>query len=142
MLWVTALAGLARFTWRRAGNPLIAGLRLRTAFAGQKVMVVLLKSAPAPGRIFVSGVGKERSCANSRVELPSSVTPERQKTDCRVEAARGEVQKGVLPFCRVATSIAAIRRRTDGLRRLAERKGAKRKCDENESGPRTENGEK
>jgi hypothetical protein len=37
MLWVTALAGLARFTWRRAGKILIAWLRLRETFAGQKV---------------------------------------------------------------------------------------------------------
>jgi hypothetical protein len=40
MLWVTALAGLARFTWRRSGKILIAGSDCAQVFAGQRFSVV------------------------------------------------------------------------------------------------------
>jgi hypothetical protein len=53
-----------------------------------------------------------------------------------------EAQKGILSFCGVAPGITAIRRRTHRARILGQRKGAKRKCDEDESGSGTENREK
>ena len=44
-------------------------------------------------------------------------------------APRGEAPEGDVPFCRVASGIASVRWRTDGLRVLDERKADERKYD-------------
>jgi hypothetical protein len=67
---------------------------------------------------------------------------ERLKTKACVVDPAGQIKEGRTSLSGVVPSIAAIRRRTDRFRPLANRKGAKRKCNENESGSRTENAEK
>jgi hypothetical protein len=66
---------------------------------------------------------------HGRVEGPGGATFERRKTDRRIVCAGGETQKGVLPFCRVASGIASVWRRIYRLRVLDERKADKCECD-------------
>src|SRR2546429_388270 len=65
------------------------------------------------GRIIdTSGVQRQRINADGRVVSAAGVTFERRETNCRIVYAAGETQKGVLPFRRVASAIAAVRWRT------------------------------
>jgi hypothetical protein len=74
---------------------------------------VIQKSSSADSRIFGRGVGKKCPSANGCVEAAGGVAPEREVTNSRVKATGGEALKSLLPFSRVASGIAAIRRRSD-----------------------------
>ena len=67
----------------------------------------------ASGRILIAAVEHKGSSANTGIEAAGGIAPERQETDCRIISAGGETQKRGLPFCRVASGIAAIRRRNN-----------------------------
>ena len=84
-----------------------------------KPKVVLLKRANAPMAVL-------RASANSGIELAFGIITERKETNCRIVCARGDTEKGVLPFCRVASRVASVRRRTDRYYRRQKRKTAKR----------------
>jgi hypothetical protein len=64
----------------------------------------------------VCGVGKERTCAGRRVEVAGRKAQERIYANRIIVDACGEVPKGEVPFRRVASWIAAVRRRTERLR--------------------------
>ena len=76
---------------------------------------VAQKRTSASGSILICGVDKERSSAKTRAEISGGEGPERKETNRCVECAGGPAQESVLPFCGVASGIAAIRRRHDGL---------------------------
>src|SRR4029077_11065013 len=99
---VVAAAGIANESKRPCGRILRAGS-------------VTEKRACPHGGILVCGVDKERPSANGVVEAGSSVAPKRKETDCRIVSPGGETKKSALPFCRIATRIASIGRRTDRL---------------------------
>ena len=75
---------------------------------------------------------KECPSAGSRVETADGVAPERQETNRRIETARAEIQKGVLPLCRVAAGIASVRRRDNRLRFWRKRKAGNHKSNRSE----------
>ena len=50
--------------------------------------------------------------------------------NCRIEPTGGETKKSVLPFCRVAPRIAAVRRRDNRLRSWQKPEAEERECDE------------
>jgi hypothetical protein len=77
-------------------------------------------------RILVTSVKKERPGPNSGVEVAGSVASQRQKTNCRVVRAAGETEKGALSFRRIASWIAAVRRRADRPSCRAKREEANR----------------
>ena len=64
----------------------------------------------------MSGVGKERSSAETGVELAFCVAPEREETYRRIETAGRKTEQRGLPFGRVASRIAAVRRWDNSLR--------------------------
>ena len=64
----------------------------------------------------MSGVGKERSSAETSVELAFCVAPERVKTYRRIETAGRKTEECGLSFGRVATRIAPVRRWDNSLR--------------------------
>jgi hypothetical protein len=84
------------------------------------------KRPGASGRVLIlgiigaSGIGTENSSAKRGIEAADGVTPERKVTNGGIVTANGETQKCVLPFCRVASGIASIRRRTNCLRSVRE----------------------
>ena len=63
----------------------------------------------------MSGVGKERSSAETSVELAFCVAPERVKTYRRIEVAGRKTEECGLSFGRVATRIAPVRRWDNSL---------------------------
>ncbi len=72
---------------------------------------VAQKRRRAGRRIFVCGVGEERSGPGCRVELAFCVASEGQNNPTAVLNPAGrETQKGGLPLCRVASRVASIRR--------------------------------
>src|SRR5437773_2510699 len=71
------------------------------------------KRCRAGGCIVACSVEIKRSSANSSIEIAGGVGKERKVTNRDIVAASGGASKCVLPFCRVAPRIAAIRRRTD-----------------------------
>jgi hypothetical protein len=66
---------------------------------------------------LISPVEKERTSADSRVELPLGVASKRKKAKGGIVGAGGKVQKRALPFRRVAAGVASIRWRDNCLRR-------------------------
>ena len=79
------------------------------------------------------GVVFERILTNGRVSDARGVEKERSITDGGVVAAAktviGEAEKGVLPFCGVASGITSIGRWNNRLRVLDERKADESNCD-------------
>jgi hypothetical protein len=59
-------------------------------------------------RTLVADVEKKRSRTHSGVVAPVSVAPERKPAYCSVPHAGGEVEKSVLPLCRVEPGVAAV----------------------------------
>src|SRR6266480_6906249 len=49
----------------------------------------------------------------------------RQETNCRVERASGQAKQGVVPFCRIAATVAAVGRRDNCSCNWAKRRAAK-----------------
>ena len=80
-------------------------------------------------RTLVSDVEKEGSRAHSGVVAPVSVAPERKPAYCCVPHAGGEVEQGVLSFCRVKPGIAAVWRWDNRSHRRCKNKADKHKDD-------------
>jgi hypothetical protein len=107
----------------------VAKKRKRSVGGAAETGGVAIKRVGAGSCIFACDIGKECSSADGCVKPAYCVALERKQTNRRIVCAAGETQKGVLPFCRVASGIASVRWRTDGLRVLGERKADERKCD-------------
>src|SRR5437764_9194105 len=88
------------------------------------------KRPRASGCVFISSVGKERPSANRCVKARGAVAAKRKKTNSCIVTTTGQAKKGVLPFRRVASGIAAIRWWTDP----ENIRGEERKTSERESG--------
>ena len=63
--------------------------------------------APSPCTL-ISDVEKESSRTDSGVVAPVSVAPQRIPPNGGVPYAGGEVEQGVLPFCRVERGVASV----------------------------------
>src|SRR6266498_3620700 len=79
--------------------------------------------------ILICRVEEEGTSASGRVKVAHFVALERKHTKGSIVSAGGQAQKGVLPLCRVASGITALRRGTDRLRTLGKRKPGNRKRD-------------
>ena len=66
--------------------------------------------------------------ADTSIEIAVDEAQNRIYPDCRIVCAGGEAPECEVPFCRVASGVAAVRWRTDGLRVLDERKAYECKC--------------
>jgi hypothetical protein len=89
--------------------------------------VMLPKSANAPFAVFLTpavlfksaaapvAVGKERSSAETSVELAFCVAPEREEIYRRIESAGRKTEQCSLPFGRVASWIAPVGRWDNSL---------------------------
>src|SRR6266498_59402 len=65
--------------------------------------------------ILICRVEEEGTSASGRVKVAHFVALERKHTKGSIVSAGGQAQKGVLPLCRVASVITALRRGTDRL---------------------------
>ena len=77
-------------------------------------------------------VSNERSRPNGGVVVAEIVALEREETNGCVESAGGETEKGILPFCTVASGITTIRWRNDCLRFWRKRDADNGQCDRSE----------
>ena len=93
--------------------------------------------------VEAGGVVQEHSKTGGRVVAAGCVAGERIKTDSRALAGC-QVQKRIITLGGIAAGIASVRCRNnpESSRGRRKCKRTKRKRDENESGPRTENREK
>src|SRR5439155_8097159 len=102
-----AAAGVVKQSECSRGRIDVSGVEKESVYSVGRVLVsrrVAIECINTVGRIIgTSGVQRQRINADGRVEVPDSVTFERRETNCSVVCAAGETQKGVLPFCRVAT---------------------------------------
>jgi hypothetical protein len=57
---------------------------------------------------LVCGVVKKRPSANGGVEIAGNVALEREITSGRIECARRETEKSVLPLCRITARVASV----------------------------------
>src|SRR6266498_486881 len=93
--------------------------------------VVLLKSAPAPVAGFWSAVLARSVPAPVAVLKLPVVRLRSEYTNRIIVDAGGEAPKGEVPFRGVASRVASIWRRTDGLRLLRKREARKHQGNEN-----------
>src|SRR5215217_1268254 len=89
-----------------------------------KPPVELLKSAPAPVAVFSCAV-LARSVPAPAAVLKLPVVLQRNETNGCIERARCEAKQGVLPFCCIASGIAAVRQGNDRARLWQKRKADK-----------------
>src|SRR5262249_11652917 len=91
------------------------------------------KCPSASSSIFVRVCEKKGCSADRCVEVARRERVPRNETDSRIEGASCQAKQGVLPFCRIASGIASIRRRDNCLRQGQKPSAGKHKCDENET---------
>ena len=91
----------------------------------------IIKARQHQRRYFGSAVFTNSVPAPTPVlNLPVGVAPEREETNCCVEAASREIKERVLPFRRVAPRVAAVRGRDNCLCSWQKPEAEKRQCDE------------
>jgi hypothetical protein len=123
VLYWRAAAPVAVLSWPvvllRSANPPFAVLKLPVVLLKRANALlpriiaasrVVQKRASACGRVFVCGIDKERTSANTRVEAAGAIAEERIQTKSSIISAGGEAQKSALSFSSVPTGVAAVRR--------------------------------